>query len=65
MAGKLPDHRRCYLCDLFRTTVLYWFSSYGKTVTVLDDEAREDHEFGDKVISETKKYFPDRKLEVL
>lgn len=23
MAGKLPDHRHRYLCDLFRTTVLY------------------------------------------
>lgn len=65
MAGKLPDHRYRYLCDLFRTTVLYWPSSYGKIVLVLDDEARQDHEFGDKIISETKKYFPDRKLEVL
>ena len=67
MAGKLPDHRHRYLCDLFRTTVLFWPSSYGTIVTVLDDEARdpEDHEFGDKAISETKKYFPDRKLEVL
>ena len=65
MAGKLPDHRHRYLCDLFRTTVLYWPSSYGKIVLVLDDEARQDHEFGDKIISETKKYFPDRKLEVL
>lgn len=65
MAGKLPDHRHRYLCDLFRTTVLYWPSSYGKIVLVLDDEARKDHEFGDNVISETKKYFPDRKIEVL
>ena len=47
MAGKLSDHRYSYLCDLFRTTVLYRPSSLGKIVMVLDDEAREDHEFGD------------------
>ena len=65
MSGKLPDHRQRYYCDLFRTTVLYWPSSYGKIVLVLDEETEEDHKFGDKIMDQTKRYFPDRKLEVL
>ena len=65
MSGKLPVHRQRYYCDLFRTTVLYWPSSYGKIVLVLDEETEEDHKFGDKIMDQTKRYFPDRKLEVL
>ena len=65
MAGKLPDHRERYYCDLFRTTVLYWPPSFGKTVMVLDEESEQDHVFAEKVISQTKKYFPDHQLEVL
>ena len=64
MSGKLPDHRQRYYCDLFRTTVLYWPPSYGKVVMVLDEETEEDHKFGDKIMDQTKRYFPDHKLEV-
>ena len=65
MAGKLPDHRTRYYCDLFRTTVLYWPPSFGKTVMVLDEESEQDHVFAEKVTNQTKKYFPDYQLEVL
>ena len=64
MAGKLPEHRKRYYCDLFRTTVLFWPSSYGKILVLLDEESEEDHVFGDKILDQTKKYFPDYKLEV-
>ncbi|CAH3164096.1 unnamed protein product [Porites lobata] len=64
MAGKLPEHRERYYCDLFRTTVLFWPSSYGKILVLLDEESEEDHVFGDKILDQTKKYFPDYKLEV-
>ena len=65
MAGKLLDHRARYYCDLFRTTVLYWPPSFGKTVMVLDEESEQDHVFAEKVTNQTKTYFPDHKLEVL
>ena len=64
MAGKLPEHRKRYFCDLLRTTVLFWPSSYGKILVLLDEESEEDHVFGDKLLNQTKKYFPDYKLEV-
>ena len=64
MAGKLPEHRKRYFCDLFRTTVLFWPSSYGKILVLLDEESEEDHVFGDKILDQTKKYFPNYKLEV-
>ena len=31
---------------------------------VLDEETKADNEFGDKIMDQTKRYFPDRKLEV-
>ena len=65
MAGKLPRHRERYYCDLFRTTVLFWPPSFGKTVMVLDEESEQDHVFAEKVTNQTKKYFPDHQLEVL
>ena len=36
MAGKLKEHRTAFYCDLFRTAVLFWPASFGKTVVVLD-----------------------------
>ena len=65
MAGKLAKHRHRYYCDLFRTTVLYWPPSYGKTVVVLDEESELDHMFGEKIKAQTKDFFPEYKLEVL
>ena len=64
MSGESSLHRQRYYCDLFRTTVLYWPPSYGKIVMVLDEEMKADHEFGDKIMDQTKRYFPDHKLEV-
>ena len=43
MAGKLKEHRTRFYCDLFRTAVLFWPASFGKTVVVLDEESVEDH----------------------
>ena len=64
MSGKSSHHRQRYYCDLFRTTVLYWSPSYGKVVMVLDKETKADRKFGEEIIDQTKRYFPDRKLEV-
>ena len=65
MPGSALDHRARYYCDFFRSTVLFWPPSYGKTVLVLDEESAPDHEFGEIVISHTRKHFPEYKLEVL
>lgn len=64
MPGKIMDHRARYYCDLFRSTVLFWPPSYGKTVIVLDEESQGDHEFGEIVINHTRKHFPEYRLEV-
>ena len=64
MAGKLKQHRTRFHCDLFRTAVLFWPASFGKTVVVLDEESVEDHAYGNNLTSQIKQHFPDRKLEV-
>ena len=64
MPGSVMEHRQRYYCDLFRTTVLYWPPSYGKTVLVLDDESGKDHEFADIVKKHARENFPDYKVEV-
>ena len=65
MPGGSLDHRARYYCDFFRSTVLFWPPSYGKTVIVLDEESAGDHQFGEIVINHTRKHFPEYKLEVL
>ena len=65
MAGKLEEHRKRYYCYLFRTTVLYWPPSFGKTVLVLDEESEQDHVFAENVTRQNNKHFPEHKLEVL
>lgn len=64
MPGSMREHRKRYYCDLFRTTVLYWPPSYGKTVLVLDGESRIDHYFAAIVKKHTRENFPDYKVEV-
>jgi len=64
MAGKLKEHRTRFFCDLFRTAVLFWPASFGKTVVVLDEESEQDHIFARNLTSQIKQHFPDRKLEV-
>ena len=64
MAGKLKEHRACFYCNVFRTAVLFWPASFGKTVVVLDEESEQDHIFAENLTSQIKKHFPDRKLEV-
>ena len=63
MSGKRPDHRERYLCNVFRTAVLFWPPSFGNFVIALDEESQEDHEFAEKLKTQAQKYFPDRKLE--
>jgi len=63
MSGKRPDHRERYLCNVFRTAVLFWPPSFGNFVIALDEESQEDHEFAEKLKTQDQKYFPDRKLE--
>ena len=63
MSGKRPDHRQRYLCNVFRTSVLFWPPSFGNLVVGLDEESQEDHEFAEKLKTLAQKYFPDRRLE--
>ena len=64
MAGKLKEHRTRFYCDLFRTAVLFWPASFGKTVVVLDEESDQDHIFAKNLKSQIDQHFPDRKLQV-
>ena len=64
MAGKLKEHRTRFYCDLFRTAVLFWPASFGKTVITLDEESEQDHIFANNITSQIKRHFPNRKLEV-
>ena len=64
MSGKLKKHRTRFYCDLYRTAVLFWPASLGKTVVVLDEESEQDHIFGNNVTSQIKQHFPRHKLEV-
>ena len=63
MSGKRTDHRERYVCNVFRTAVLFWPPSFGNFVIALDEESQEDHEFAEKLKTQAHKYFPDRKLE--
>ena len=64
MAGKLKEHRTRFYCDFYRTAVLFWPASFGRTVVVLDEESVEDHVHANNLTSQIKQHFPDRKLEV-
>ena len=48
----------------FRTAVLFWPASFGKTVVVLDEESEQGRIFANNLTSQVKQHFPDRKLEV-
>ena len=54
MAGKLKQHRTRFFCDFFRTAVLFWPASFGKTVVVLDEESEQDHIFANNLTSQIK-----------
>ena len=64
MSGKLEKHRSRFYCDHFRTAVLFWPASLGKTVVVLDEESEQDHIFANNLTSQIKQHFPRCKLEV-
>ena len=64
MASKLKQHRTRFYCDFFRTAVLFWPASFGKTVVVLDEESDQDHIFANNLTNQIKQHFPHRKLEV-
>ena len=63
MAGKLKGHRTRFYCDIFRTAVLFWPASFGKTAKVLDEESGQDHILANNLTSQIRQHFPDRKLE--
>ena len=65
MAGKLKKHRTRFYCELFRTAVLFWPASLGKTVVVLDEESKQDHVFANNLTRQIKQHFPDRKLKLM
>ena len=64
MSGKLEKHRTRLYCVHYRTAVLFWPASLGKTVVVLDEESEQDHIFANNLTSQIKEHFPRRKLEV-
>ena len=65
MGGKVAELRRRFYCVFFRSSVLFWPASYGKTVVVLDEESDEDNTFANILSRHVKEHFPDRKLEVV
>ena len=65
MAGKLKEHRTRFYCDFYRSAVLFWPPSFGKTVVVLDEESERDHAFANTLTKQVREHFPDHKLEVL
>ena len=58
MAGKPKQYRARFYCDFFRTAVLFWSASFGKTVVVLDEESEQDHIFAKNLTSQIKQHFP-------
>ena len=64
MAGRLTKHQSRFYCDFFRTAVLFWPPTLGKTIVVLDEESELDHKFGEQVTRQVSQYFPNQKLEV-
>ena len=54
MAGKLKEHRTRFYCDFYRTAVLFWPASFGRTVVVLDEESVEDHVHANNLTSQIK-----------
>jgi len=65
MAGKLKEHRTRFYCDFYRSAVLFWPPSFGKTIVVLDEESEQDHAFANTLTKQVREHFPDHKLEVL
>ena len=63
-AGVAKLRTRFY-CVFFRSCVLFWPASYGKTVVVLDEESQGDHIFAENLTRQIRQHFPDRKLDVL
>ena len=64
MPDKSRKHKTRFYCDLFRTAVLFWPASFGKTVVALDEESVVDHVYANNLKSQIKQHFPNRKLEV-
>ena len=65
LGAGLAKLRTRFYCVFFRSCVLFWPASYGKTVVVLDEESREDHIFAENLTRQIREHFPDRKLDVL
>ena len=65
MSGKVTELKRRFYCVFLRTSVLFWPTSLGKTVIVLDKESDQDHKFAETLMRQTKEHFPNRTFEVL
>lgn len=64
MGARVAELRRRFYCIFFRTSVLFWPASLGKTVLVFDKESTQDYIFAENVMRQARKYFPDRRYEV-
>ena len=65
MGGKVAELKRRFYCIFLRTSVLFWPTSLGKIVIVLDKESDQDHQFAETLTRQTKEHFPHRTFEVL
>ena len=65
MAASVAELRRRFYCVFLRLSVLFWPSSLGKTVVVLDKENEEDHAFAETLFTHMKQHFPDRTFQML
>ncbi|XP_046853991.1 uncharacterized protein LOC124447146 [Xenia sp. Carnegie-2017] len=64
MSGKRDDHRHRFYCNMLKTIPLFWPGWMGKMVLVLDNESEEDHTFGETLLNQTKKHFPNQTFKV-
>ena len=64
IAAGVKELRRRFYCIFFRTSVLFWPASLGKTVIVLEKKSKQDYTFAENVTRQVQEYFPDRRYEV-
>ena len=59
-----PNLVEQFYCVLLRMTVLFWPAAYGKVVVVLDAESKPNRAFGNILLNQMRKYFPEYEMNV-
>ena len=65
VGGEVAELRRRFYCIFYRSSVLFWPASLGKTVIVFDEESEQDHILANNLTRQMKEHFPDRHFEIL